>query len=256
MCKCILFYQGASWLITTFNLVKIQQEFSTIVVDLLAFLEERVDASDVHHYLKALTCFSCSSSPDIAPQSYYDIFFSDIWMYDNISTLNSLNNKYLPDTDMKVYIKKYSANLLHFRKSTKLVDFNDKCRNLASSVVGESKEIVCVYYRKNLWQDMQVNVDVREEILNLHLSDIDYIASELCQHLFLSDGESLLTIKSITKTEVILNWRIPIHAMNNMYQPKEETLEVLMKLNIILILSSEDCTLFNRSMVCVYNVKM
>ena len=221
-------------------------------MELLALLEERVYASEVHHYLKKLISFSHSNSPDFAPLSYNDIFHSDVWVYNNMFPLNCVANKFLPNTHMKVHIQEYAANLLQFRRSTKIIDLNDKCRNLASSALGESSEIVCVYYNRTVWQNMIVKIDVRDEISSLHLSKIDDISSKLCQHLLLSDGESLLTINNITKAEIILNWRIPVDAMCNINQPRIETLEVLLEQNILLI-SSEDCILFDQSMVSIYD---
>ena len=220
-------------------------------MELLALLEEHcVNTSEVHHYLKKVISFSHSSSPDFAPLSYDDIFHSDVWVYDNMFPLNCVANKFLPNTHMKVHIQEYAANLLQFRRSTKIIDFNDKCRNLASSALGKSSEIVCVYYNRTMWQNMQVKLDVRDEISSLHLSNIDDISSKLCQHLSFSDGESLLTINNINKADVILNWRIPVNAMCKINQPRMETLEVLSDQNILLI-SSEDCVLFDRSMVSI-----
>ena len=201
---------------------------------------------DIHDFLcSTFSPHNCSS--DHIPQAYNGIFSADIWIYDNPFPVKCITNKFLPETDMKEHIERYDSNLAEFRKSTKIADFNAKCRIFASKALYQPNEIVCVYYSQSAWQIMEMKVDIGDETSTLHLSLIDDLSSRLSQHFILSDGNNL-TVKDIIKQELILDWRVPAYVTDKLYQLTVDAINFLCSRRIILMLH-KDRIIFDRTWV-------
>lgn len=246
--RCI-FLSDQGWLMACFNLVKIQQQFSLLLANILTMLVWRVTAVQVHQFL--LTIFPTNDkNPGHIPNSFHDIFSADIWTHDSTVLLEHVTKHFLHGISIaEDLIQRYNNDLQSFHAATKIVDcYNEKCRSSAKKVLGE-KEVFCKYQDQNHWPKLNVEVDVKERIIELRMSYVDDLLRTLLKQFDETDNCcSVLTVEDVTPTKLQLSWLVPARLVDELLCLTPKVRNFLENQNITLV-AVKNYKIFDKDLV-------